>query len=660
MQFRNDINGLRAIAVIAVMLFHFDASWMPGGFAGVDIFFVISGFLMTGIIFRGLEQQSFSIFQFYIARANRIIPALAVLCGIVVIFGYFYLTPDDYRALGKHAGSSMLFLSNVIYWKETGYFDAASQEKWLLHTWSLSVEWQFYVIYPLILIGMHQLMTIKAMKLVLVVGCFLGFILCVIMSYNWPSLAYYLLPARAWEMMVGGIAYLYPFKVRGLSKKLYEFIGIIFIFGSFFLISKDNPWPGYLGIFPVLGCFLVIQAQHNDSFITNNSVFQKLGTWSYSIYLWHWPIVVAIYYFSLDSVFIYPGIALSILLGFLSNKYIEKIKFRQDLDNLFACLKCKPLYISILISLLGSYVFLVEGKNYVEYMYPDNAIKVHYLKEKIVMPHRAIGFCFYSFNDDEKIKIDYKIGTHCILGNKNNKPDTLVFGDSFAGTYDPLLDKVFKGYNMSFNSISTNWCAPSFNNNFTGPKKHISYKQCLLNRQYLSKAITDKKYKNIILAASWNDVTNKGYLQDAKDVIRKAQDNGINVFIMPTPLAYKKNPLSKFYRQLYKSHKINIESDILEDDLNNKANDILFNYAQKYQNVYFIKRSCLFNKDGLFGYQGVKIPYSLDGKHISLIGSLFSEKTFEASSCYEPFKKIILNAKYPQTSTIPQSAARTL
>ena len=114
------------------------------------------------------------------------------------------------------------------------------------------------------------------------------------MSYNWPSLAYYLLPARAWEMMVGGIAYLYPFKVRGLSKKLYEFIGIIFIFGSFFLISKDNPWPGYLGIFPVLGCFLVIQAQHNDSFITNNSVFQKLGTWSYSIYLWHWPIVVAI------------------------------------------------------------------------------------------------------------------------------------------------------------------------------------------------------------------------------------------------------------------------------------------------------------------------------------------------------------------------------
>jgi peptidoglycan/LPS O-acetylase OafA/YrhL len=135
MQFRKDINGLRAIAVIAVVLFHFNAAWMPGGFAGVDVFFVISGFLMTGIIFKGLEQKSFSILKFYVARANRIVPALAVLCLALLVFGWFYLTPLDYRALGKHVGGSMVFLSNIMYWKEAGYFDTASHGKWLLHTW---------------------------------------------------------------------------------------------------------------------------------------------------------------------------------------------------------------------------------------------------------------------------------------------------------------------------------------------------------------------------------------------------------------------------------------------------------------------------------------------------------------------------------------------
>lgn len=130
MKFRTDINGLRAIAVIAVMLFHFNAAWMPGGFVGVDVFFVISGFLMTGIIFKDLEHEKFSILKFYVARANRIIPALAALCLVLMVFGWFYLTPFDYKLLGKHAASSMTFLSNISYWKESGYFEAGTHEKW--------------------------------------------------------------------------------------------------------------------------------------------------------------------------------------------------------------------------------------------------------------------------------------------------------------------------------------------------------------------------------------------------------------------------------------------------------------------------------------------------------------------------------------------------
>jgi peptidoglycan/LPS O-acetylase OafA/YrhL len=219
-QFREDINGLRAIAVIAVVLFHFNPSWMPGGFAGVDVFFVISGFLMTGIIFKGIEQENFSILKFYVARANRIIPALAVLCLILLVFGWFYLTPIDYKALGKHAGSSIRFLSNITYWRESGYFDSASHEKWLLHTWSLSAEWQFYIIYPLIIVIMRKFMSVKVMRATFLLGTTLGFIFCIFVTYKWPNAAYYLLPTRAWEMMIGGIAYLYPFTMQQKNKKL--------------------------------------------------------------------------------------------------------------------------------------------------------------------------------------------------------------------------------------------------------------------------------------------------------------------------------------------------------------------------------------------------------------------------------------------------------
>ena len=292
MQFRKDINGLRAIAVIAVVLFHFNASWMPGGFAGVDVFFVISGFLMTGIIFRGIEQDNFSILKFYVARAKRIIPALAVLCLVLLVFGWFYLTPLDYRALGKHAGSSMGFLSNIIYWRESGYFDAASHEKWLLHTWSLSAEWQFYIIYPLVLIAMRKFMSLKAMKATVLVGTVLGFIFCVVATYKWPNPAYYLLPTRAWEMMIGGVAYLYPLKLAENRKKIFEWGGLALIILSYIFISKENLWPGYLALIPVFGAFLLIQAQRNDSIVTGNIIFQSLGKWSYSIYLWHWPITV--------------------------------------------------------------------------------------------------------------------------------------------------------------------------------------------------------------------------------------------------------------------------------------------------------------------------------------------------------------------------------
>ena len=147
--FRHDINGLRAWAVMAVVLYHFGVPGFAGGFVGVDVFFVISGFLMTSIIISGLEQGRFSLWSFYLARARRIIPALLVLCISLLVLGWFWLPSADYKMLGTHAATALAFVSNLKFWREAGYFDAASHEKWLLHTWSLSVEWQFYILLPL-------------------------------------------------------------------------------------------------------------------------------------------------------------------------------------------------------------------------------------------------------------------------------------------------------------------------------------------------------------------------------------------------------------------------------------------------------------------------------------------------------------------------------
>lgn len=360
MKFRKDINGLRAFAVIAVVLFHFKSAWSPGGFAGVDVFFVISGFLMTGIIFRGIEQNNFGLINFYVARANRIIPALALLCFVLLVGGWFYLTPVEYRTLGKHAASSVGFVSNFIYFTEAGYFDAASHEKWLLHTWSLSVEWQFYIIYPLMLLALRNFLSISAMKITIVIGTIIGFIFCAWATYKYPSASYYLFPTRAWEMMVGGVAYLYPFTIQENRKKIVEWIGLALVVGSYFLISAENLWPGYLAIFPVFGSFLIIQAQRNDSIITGNIVFQKIGSWSYSIYLWHWPLVVIIYTLNLPIIYTYFGMALSVLLGYLSYKYVERIKF-ASYTNFKSLFSSKPIYIALITGLIGSTLFVKSG-----------------------------------------------------------------------------------------------------------------------------------------------------------------------------------------------------------------------------------------------------------------------------------------------------------
>lgn len=328
MQFRKNINALRALAVLSVVLFHFKIQGFDGGFAGVDVFFVISGFLMTGIIFTGLQQQKFSLLGFYASRARRIIPALLTLCVALLIFGYVYLPLDDFRESIRTIKSSLLFSSNFLFAKDGNYFDAPLHENWLLHTWSLSVEWQFYMLYPVLIMGFYKYLGAEKTRRALLVLALISFGASVVLSQTKPIFAFYMLPARAWEMIAGGLVFLFPLRLSQRNGSLCEGLGLFAIFISVLCFSEDDLWPGYLALLPVLGTMLVIYG-NTQSLFSRSRVLQFIGSISYSVYLWHWPLVVLLYLCGLLSSWphVLGAIACSLLLGALSFYCVEsKVK----------------------------------------------------------------------------------------------------------------------------------------------------------------------------------------------------------------------------------------------------------------------------------------------------------------------------------------------
>lgn len=463
MQFRADINGLRAFAVIAVVLFHFNPSIISGGFAGVDVFFVISGFLMTSIIFKGLENNNFSLAKFYVARANRIIPALVVLCLVLLVFGFLYLSPLDFKQLGKHVAASLSFVSNFSYWRESGYFDVQSHEKWLLHTWSLSVEWQFYILYPIVLVICNKFLAIKYLKYIVLIGALVSFIVSIYVTIILPSPAYYLLPTRGWEMMFGALAYLFPLALKESNKKYCEYLGLLLIFISYTFITQHDSWPGYFAMIPVFGTYLIIISNRQTSLFTNNRVFQKLGTWSYSIYLWHWPVVVFGYYYNIQN-WIFIGIPLSLILGGLSYKLIEQhrlpalTKWRDFIFSKFAIS-------TFLVLLFGYLVFAQNGLPKFKLSNAALPIYQNLVDEKAIAERE--------FNRLHTVhKSEYAIEAPCSLDDKMPTIDALscvtyhlkeggvlVIGDSHGGDFYHAYKKAFPEKNIAMLHQSS--CAPS-------------------------------------------------------------------------------------------------------------------------------------------------------------------------------------------------------
>lgn len=338
--YREDINGLRAWAVVVVLLYHFRVPGFSAGFMGVDLFFVISGYLMTAIVTKGLERGDFSLSRFYVARVRRIVPALLVLLVALLALGWFWLVTPDYHRLGEQAKYALGFFSNIFFYRSTGYFDTEVYEKWLVHTWTLGVEFQFYLLYPLLLLMLWKL---KADLRFLLYGIGLVFVasltFSVMMSYRNPPAAFYLLQGRAWEFLAGALSLLLRREFPAIQRKGRALLwgGMAFWLAALLILDKHFPWPSAWALLPVLAGSLVIVAQQERSMLTVNPLMQWLGDRSYSLYLWHWPVVVGLYFVGVqgEPFWISAGIGLSLMLAELSYRFVE-IPTRLGLPRLGA------------------------------------------------------------------------------------------------------------------------------------------------------------------------------------------------------------------------------------------------------------------------------------------------------------------------------------
>ena len=431
--FRKDINGLRAWAVVAVILYHFGVAGFSGGFVGVDIFFVISGYLMTGIIVNSLENSvnapSFSLGRFYLARARRILPALWVLCISLLSLGWFWLSSADYTLLGSHASRAVSFISNIKFFKEAGYFDASSFDKWLLHTWSLSVEWQFYILLPLVLMLIWKLKPARHfITLSILIACLISFYLSIHATQNNASSAFYLLRNRAWEMLVGGLVFLLANKIRlsPLTCRGIEWLGFGLICYATVFFKPTDIWPGYLALVPVLGAVLVLLANRQQSWLTAPQPAQWLGSMSYSLYLWHWPLVVALHYSVLDknNTAIIIALLLTLLLGCASYWLVEN-PARKKLTQ---------------VSPKAAVIIMVTGLALV--VLPARAIK-SWQGIPSRLPENIIHILAETKNKNPRIEECHVSGDHpvpeCRYGGKTL--GAIVIGDSHAASIVRTLEK---------------------------------------------------------------------------------------------------------------------------------------------------------------------------------------------------------------------------
>jgi peptidoglycan/LPS O-acetylase OafA/YrhL len=437
-RYRTDIDGLRAIAVLAVVGFHAFPGWVRGGFIGVDVFFVISGFLISTIIFSSLLRNSFSFIEFYSRRIRRIFPALLLILVAAGALGWFALFADEYRQLGKHIAGGAAFIFNFLVWNESGYFDSSADKKPLLHLWSLGIEEQFYIFWPLILcISWKRHLNFLAVTLV-IVG--ISFALNILTTNRDVTAAFYSPQTRFWELSIGSaLAYGMLFHQRALtalnlrSANLQAFAGATLIVIGIAFITQQTAFPGWWAVLPTVGAALMISAGMRawlNRVVLSNSVMVWIGLISFPLYLWHWPL--------LSFARIIEGrtpaplvrlaaVVIAIVFAWLTYRLVEKpLRFgKQGHKKTIALLASMTA-----VGALGLACYLNDGLLDRIKIEPETA-KVLFMR----YPHEP----FHNTECDRAFPM-FKDFNACLL-SKPAQPDVLIIGDSHSSHFYKSLAK---------------------------------------------------------------------------------------------------------------------------------------------------------------------------------------------------------------------------
>ena len=361
LKYRPDIDGLRALAVLSVVFHHAFKSYFSGGFVGVDIFFVLSGYLITSIIYKEFTTNTFSLFVFWIRRARRIFPAAFVVMLVSTLAFSFIYPPSLFKDLGQSIVAQSFFVSNILFFYESGYFDTSASVKPLLHTWSLSVEEQFYFFFPLLFWAIYRYFR-RSLSYFIFIICLLSLVLSVWGSSAYPDAAFYLLPTRVWELGAGSGLAIFHFNnpvisINKMQNNLLGIFGFFAILWSIFYIDQLMAFPSYTAMAPVLGTLALLHSNNTKTAVLNKifsfKPFVAIGLISYSLYLWHWPVLVFneyIQFSDASKLSVIIALLISFLLAIGSYFFVEK-PFRKN-TKVFSNKV-------ILYSWLSSIVFLV-------------------------------------------------------------------------------------------------------------------------------------------------------------------------------------------------------------------------------------------------------------------------------------------------------------
>ena len=526
MIFRNDIQFLRGISVIAVILFHINKSYLPGGFLGVDIFFIISGYLITNIIIKKKIDNNFSLREFYFARAKRILPALLFVLIITYIICYLTFLPLDLKITSRNSFFINLFLGNFnYYYFSSDYFGIKSSFDPYIHLWTLSLEEQFYLLYPIFFIlffNKDNQLFIKILLITFIISISFYFF-----SKNFQSI-FYLLHARVWQLLLGGAISIIHFKKINFEKNIFNYLalfGLILIVSSFFLINEIslNNYR-FLILGPSIGASLIILNKKNRLInIFESKLFVFFGSISYSLYLWHQPI----YQFFLTYTF-YLLLLLLLIISFLTKIFIEdffRVKFfnkkKLQRKKFFIYSSMSIVIILTIVSFYGNYSYGYPNRNE---FYQQFALNQIGLNKSCNGNINFTSSCRTSFEPEVAI-LGNSYAAHLIFGIKENIPDIKLIQFTYDGCSP--LDFDFIKYDKFYSKCE---------------KFNISvYNE--LKRDYLL-----KKLKFIIIAGAENSFKNNRYKIELEEKLKIFKENNIKIIIVGNlPLQEKEVNIGKCF-----------------------------------------------------------------------------------------------------------------